>query len=124
MFPKVVEKFGELVQNDKKVILEGKVQVREEEINIAVNEVRAIENIDLYTLKMNDELSLEENVFLKEILAKHKGNNPVVIDFEDEGARRQLVVNRHIWVDNSPEIATNIERYFKDRIELDIKALG
>ncbi len=124
VFPKVVEKFGELIQNDKKVILEGKVQVREEEINIAVNEVRAIENIDLYTLKMNDELSLEENVFLKEILAKHKGNNPVVIDFEDEGLRRQLVVNRHIWVDNSPEIATNIERYFKDRIELDVKALG
>lgn len=124
VFPKVVEKFGELIQNDKKVILEGKVQVREEEVNIAVNDVRAIENIDLYTLKMNDELSLEENVFLKEILAKHKGNNPVVIDFEDEGARRQLVVNRRIWVDNSPEIAVNIERYFKDKIELEVKALG
>ena len=80
-------------------------------------------NINLWTLKLNDDLSLEENTFLKEILAKHKGDNPVVVDFEDEGIRKQIVTNRHIWIDNSPEIEKNIKNYFKDRIELSVAPL-
>ena len=122
-FPKIVEKIGALMQSETKVILEGKVQVKEENINIIIDEIRLIGGINLWTLKLNDDLNLEENTFLKEILAKHKGDNPVVIDFDDNGNRKQIVTNRHIWIDNSPEVEKNIKSYFKERIELSVAPL-
>ena len=47
----------------------------------------------------------------------------VVVDFEDDGNRKQIVTNRHIWIDNSPEVEKNIKNYFKERIELSVVPL-
>ena len=92
---------GKNLCENLKNIRDGKNKTRP---NIVIDEIRLIGGINLWTLKLNDDLSLEENTFLKEILAKYKGDNPVVVDFEDEGTRKQIVTNRHIWIDNSPEV--------------------
>ena len=72
---------------------------------------------------------MEENVLLKEILAKHKGENPVVIDFVapdefDIPKRFQLLTNSHLWVSINNEMEHELSATFKDKLEIEIKALG
>ena len=130
VFPKVVESFGALIESDTKVIIRAKVNIRDEEVNLVVNEVKPIEQVNLVTVKFLKDLAMEENVLLKEMLARHKGENPVVIDFVapdefDILQRYQLLTSSHLWVD----VANNafqkeLEATFKDKLEIDVKALG
>ena len=128
-FPKVVENYGALIESEQKVIIKAKVNVRDEEVNLAINEVKPIEQVNLVTIKMLKEFAMEENVLLKELLAKHKGENPVVIDFEapdefDNQKRFHLLTSNHLWVSLNDNIEKEMTATFKDKIEFEVKALG
>ena len=128
-FPKVVESYGALIESDQKVIIKAKVNVRDEEINLAINEVKPIEQVNLVKIKVLRELAMEENVLLKEVLAKHKGENPVVIDFEapdefDIQKRFQLLTSNHLWVNLDNNIERELSATFKDKMEVEVQALG
>ena len=78
---------------------------------------------------MLKEFAMEENVLLKELLAKHKGENPVVIDFEapdefDNQKRFHLLTSNHLWVSLNDNIEKEMTATFKDKIEFEVKALG
>ena len=128
-FPKIVESYGALIESDQKVIIKAKVNVRDEEINLSINEVKPIEQVNLVTVKLLKEFAMEEHVLLKELLARHKGENPVVIDFEAEDMfcvpqRFQLLTNNHLWVSVNPEMERELTASFKDKIEIEIKSLA
>ena len=129
VFPKVVESFGELIQSDQKVILKAKVNIRDEEINLIVNEVKPIENVNLVTIKMLQHLEMEENIYLKELLAKYKGENPVVIEFsandlDNTPQKYQMLTSNHLWVDLDGNVQNEILANFKDKLQIEVKALG
>ena len=129
VFPKVVESFGELIQSDQKVILKAKVNIRDEEINLVVNEVKPIENVNLVTIKMLQHLEMEENIYLKELLAKYKGENPVVIEFsandlDNVPQKYQMLTSNHLWIDLKGNVQNEIMANFKDKLQIDVKALG
>lgn len=128
-FPKVVESYGALIESEQKVILKAKVNIRDEEINLAVNEVKPIEQVNLVKIKFLKDIAMEENVLLKELLAKHKGENPVVIDFEapdefDTPKRFQLLTNNHLWISLNDGIEHELNATFKDKMEVEVQALG
>ncbi len=128
-FPKVVETFGALIESEHKAILKAKVNIRDEEINLSIIEVKPIEQVNLVTLHFLQEFAAEENILLKEMLAKHKGENPVVIDFEapDEFnnlKRFEMLTNNHLWVNIDEPIEKELLATFKDKIEVEIRALG
>lgn len=128
-FPKVVENYGALIESEQKVIIRAKVNVRDEEINLAINEVKPIEQVNLVTLKYLSEFKAEENILLKELLAKYKGENPVVIDFEapdefDVTRRFQLLTNNHLWVNINPDMQRELSATFKDKLEIEVQSLA
>ena len=129
-FPKVTEQFGQILANDEKVILTGRVNVREgDEINIAVLEVQPIQNVNLVTIKMLQKFEFEENEYLKGLLSTYGGNSPVVIDFEDPESsnadkRVQILANKRLWVNpDSVELKEKINKAFGNKLEFSVKAL-
>ena len=83
-FPKITEQFSSILNNDEKVIMTGRINVREGgELNISVNEVQPVQNVNLVTIKMLQHFEFEENEYLKDLLSKYGGKSPEVIDFED-----------------------------------------
>lgn len=129
VFPKTVEKYGDLIQSEEKLILTAKVQIRDEEVNLIVQEAKPIQNVNLVTLKLLEDLQFEELVYLKELLTKYSGEDPVVVDFMDEESlsedkRVQILTNKHLWVKADETLQKGIEGYFKDKIELEIIPLG
>ncbi len=128
-FPKVVESYGALIESEHKVIIKAKVNVRDDEINLAINEVKPIENVNVVTLKYLKEFKAEENILLKELLSKHKGENPVVIDFEapdefNSPKRFQLLTNNHLWISLDDGIRNELGLTFKDKLQIDVKSLA
>ena len=128
-FPKIVENYGALIESEQKVILKAKVNVRDEEINLAINEVKPIEQVSLVTLKHLKKFEDRENILLKELLVKHKGENPVVIDFEapdefDNLKRFQLLTNNHLWISLNPDFEKELKSNFKDKLEIEVQSLA
>ena len=128
-FPKVVESYGALLESEQKVIIKAKVNIRDEEINLAINEVKPIEQVNLVTIKFLEKMAEEENILLKEILAKYNGENPVVIDFEalDEFSvptRYQLLTNSHLWVSANEAMERELSLTFKNKMEVNVQKLG
>ncbi|MBQ2983669.1 MAG: DNA polymerase III subunit alpha [Candidatus Gastranaerophilales bacterium] len=128
-FPKVVESYGALLESEQKVIIKAKVNIRDEEINLAINEVKPIEQVNLVTIKFLEKMAEEENILLKEILAKYNGENPVVIDFEalDEFSvptRYQLLTNNHLWVSANEAMERELSLTFKNKMEVNVQKLG
>ena len=128
-FPKVVESYGALLESEQKVIIKAKVNIRDEEINLAIIEVKPIEQVNLVTIKFLEKMAEEENILLKEILAKYNGENPVVIDFEalDEFSvptRYQLLTNNHLWVSANEAMERELSLTFKNKMEVNVQKLG
>ena len=128
-FPKTVEKYGHLINSEQKVIIKAKVNIQDEDIDLLVNEVKPIQDVNLVTIKLLQTLEMEENVLLKELLAKHKGENPVVIDFEapDEFAnqkRYQMLTSSHLWVNLEDNVERELNLTFKDKLDVEVTHLG
>lgn len=128
-FPKSVEKFGDMIQGEEKLIMSAKVQIREDNVNLIVQDVKPIGNVNLVTLKLLSDLEFEEMVYLKELLASNNGEDPVVVDFEDpesvnDNHRVQILTNKHLWVNSTSNIKNVITDAFKGKVELEVKALG
>ena len=121
--------YGELIESENKAIIKAKVNIRDDEIVLAINEVKPIQEVNLVKIKCIEPLKLEENVLLKELLAKHKGENPVVIDFPsvdefNNPQRYQLLTSNHLWVNVSDPIKQELEATFKDKMEVTVQAIG
>ena len=128
-FPKVVENYGAFMESEQKVIIKAKVNVRDDEINLAVNEVKPIGEVNVVTLHFLKEFKAEENILLKELLAKHKGENPVVIDFEapdefDNLRRFQMLTNSHLWVCLNDSVEKELNDTFRDKLEIEVQSLS
>ena len=109
--------------------MNAKVQIRDDELNLVVQDVKPIGNVNLVTLKFLADLEFEEMIYLKELLAKNNGEDPVVVDFEDEESgnenhRVQILTNKHLWVNASSDVKNAITRAFPGKIELEIKSLS
>lgn len=128
-FPKIVESIGGMIQSEEKLIMTAKVQVREENINLIVQEVKPIQNVNLVILKLLEDLQFEEMIYLKELLAKNNGDDPVVVDFEDaeslnDDHRVQILTNKKLWVKAGSDVENTINKAFKGKVELAIKSLS
>ncbi len=128
-FPKVIEKYGHLINSEQKVIIKAKVNVQDENVDLIVNEVKPIQEVNLVIIKLLQDMKMEENVLLKELLAKHKGENPVVIDFEapdefEKKKRFQMLTDSHLWVNLEDNVEKDLSLTFKNKLDIEIKALG
>lgn len=123
-FHKTLMDYNSLIESEKKVILSGKVQKRDEDqYNIIVDSVKAVENSNIVTLSINDEMAFEELVGLKDMLARFKGGDPLVLKMKDDGKDIKILSDSHFWVDASNELVHAVNANFADKIDIAIKSL-
>ncbi|MBR1373367.1 DNA polymerase III subunit alpha, partial [bacterium] len=79
-FHKTLEKFNSLIEAEKKVILSGKYQKKDENnVQLIIENVKPVENSNIVTISFKEELPFEKIVAIKDIISNHKGNDPLVI---------------------------------------------
>ena len=124
-FHKTLIDYNSFIENEKKVILSGKIQKKDEDqYNIIVDSVKAIENSNIVTLSLLDEMKFEDLVAVKDVLARFKGGDPLVLSLkEPDGSNARILSDSHFWVESSNELIHAINNNFANRVSISVKSL-
>ncbi len=123
-FAKVLEEYGELLQEEALLLINGKVQSRGEgNFSIVVNSVQDLKELNYLEINLLKKKEIEDfaiqNIFinLRDLLKKHEGSSPVILFT----GKYRLLLNNTLWTDNSKNLLEKINS--KDFFKAEIKSL-
>lgn len=123
-FNKIIQEYDSYLQCEEKVIISGKVQRRDEETaNIIVETVKPVDNSNILTLELLEEISYEELVALKDVLVAHKGADPVIIKIKSNETSVKIISSSIFWVNSSNDLVNSIKRNFSSKVGVSVKSL-
>lgn len=123
-FNKIIQQYDEYLQSEQKVILSGKVSRRDEEsVSLLAESVKPVDNSNIFTVKLLEEISYEELVALKDLLVKHTGSDPVVIKVSSNSDDVKILASSIFWVNSSNELSNSINKYFPNKVAVSIKSI-
>ena len=121
-FNKVVVEYGDFIVPENKVIISGKVQHREEgATSLLIDSVKPVENSNLVTITLNQEMQYEELVGVKDILAKFHGSDPVL--FKIPETNDKILTSSTFWVSATNDLKSAIDKHFSDKLAVSIKSM-
>jgi len=104
IFPATYEKNHKFIEEDKIILLEGRLSISEvEDPKIIAEKISPITKLDFTKLYLKlsgleDTINLDK---IKEILAKYSGETPVYVYFEKE--KKTVSADRKLWIDAKQE---------------------
>lgn len=123
-FNKIIQQFDEYLQSEQKVILSGKVSRRDEEsVSILADSVKPVENSNIFTLELLEEISYEELVALKDILVRYNGSDPVIVKISSGDDNTRIITSSLFWVNSSNELINNLKKNFPEKVGISVNSL-
>ena len=123
-FHKTLEKFNSLIDAEKKVILSGKYQRKDENnVQLIVESVKPVENSNIVTISFKEELPFEKIVAIKDIVSAHKGNDPLVIKPNGTDDETKILTSSNFWLNTTNDLIQTLERNFGDSILVSVNSL-
>ena len=120
VFPKTYERYNNLLNEGKVIVVEGKLSLSEvEEPKIICERISPLERFKknkIYIKVVEDDIegSIEK---IKLALSKYPGDNPVYIYIEKK--RQTLLSDRSLWIDSSPNVILELKDEFgEDRVKI------
>ncbi|MDD2502878.1 MAG: DNA polymerase III subunit alpha [Clostridia bacterium] len=103
VFPQVLSKYSSLLEEDRAIVVKGRISLREEEEpKLIVNEAKALVNekpCKLY-LMISSEQSSNIQTDIRQVLSKYKGSIPVYLYFES--VKKTYRFQPELWVRRDP----------------------
>lgn len=122
-FYKVLEKYSSLIEPEKKLIISGKFQRKDEDFpQIIIESVKAVDICNIVTLNVNDEMSFDELMAVKSVLAKFKGDDPVFFKVKSGDNFVKIAAPSPFWVNASNDFVQNVEKNFNGKIKVTLKS--
>ena len=120
-----IQEYGTYLETEQRVIISGKVNRRsdDEPPALIVDTVKPVDNSNIFTISLNDELKYEELVYLKNILCEFKGSDPVMLKVNDIDGSAKILSASMFWVDTSNDLVNKVTNAFKDRVAINIRSL-
>jgi DNA polymerase-3 subunit alpha len=124
VFNKKLVEFDSFLQSEQKVIISGKVSRRDEgSISILLETAKPVENSNIFTLELLEEITYEELVALKDILVRYNGSDPVIIKVSSGEDDVRIISSSIFWVNSSNDLVSTINKNFSKKVAIDIKSL-
>ena len=120
-YSEILNKFGEFLEPESKVIIGGKLQHRGDEeisVNVMINNVSKVENCNIVNINMGENMKFEEIIALKDLLIEHKGTDPVVFKIGNNGSSVKILVSSSYWVQATNDLQNIIKNHFKSEVEI------
>ncbi len=121
---KIVQ-YGSYLEPEQRVIVSGKISRRgdEDAPAILVETVKPVDNSNIFSLEFSGDMPFEQLVLLKQILAEHKGSDPVILRYKENGEWVKILTSSIFWVNTSNELVNRLEKQFKDILTVNVKSL-
>ncbi|MBN3033789.1 MAG: DNA polymerase III subunit alpha [Candidatus Saganbacteria bacterium] len=115
VFPKAYEKCAPFLTDDEAVIVRGKLNrdFRTDELNVQAETVEALEELEKVRSLHVEFVDVKDRQVLplmKEILALHRGSDPVFVRMDG----RSVELNRDHWVEINPDLVEQLEKLLGD----------
>ncbi|MEI8389355.1 MAG: DNA polymerase III subunit alpha [bacterium] len=120
-YSEILNKFGDFLEPESKVIIGGKLQHRGDEeisVNVMINNVSKVENCNIVNINMGESMKFEEIIALKDLLIEHKGTDPVVFKIGNNGGSVKILVSSSYWVQATNDLQNIIKNHFKSEVEI------
>lgn len=111
-FPEAYANFSPLLQSEARLFLRGKLQFREEEPNLIINEAKPLGGGSLLALDLSLETRPVQLVGLKGLLTNYPGETPLILNFGDG---RRVMTGRECWIDPQPALIERLREVFGDQ---------
>ena len=123
-FHKTLQSYNTLIEPEKKIIMSGKFQRREEgSAQIIVESIKPVENSNIVTISLNSDMKFETIIALKDLLANFKGDDPLIFEADNNGDKTKVLVSSNFWTNATNELTQALEKNFKDSITVSISSL-
>lgn len=120
-----IQEYGQYLEPEQRVIISGKVSKRgdDEAPVILIDNVKTVDNSNIFTVELKDDLKYEELVFLKNILCEYQGSDPVMLKVKDDYGMSKILAASMFWVESSNDLVNRLKRSFTDRVDITVKSM-
>ncbi|HIX01685.1 MAG TPA: DNA polymerase III subunit alpha [Candidatus Ligilactobacillus excrementigallinarum] len=110
VFPKQFLQYGNLLQEGEVILVEGKVEQRNDQLNLIANRLQLAQKINdqCYYLKI-EKLDDQHKKKLLQIMQQHRGKIPVII-YEVVSQHKFVMASRY-WLDNREETISALKKF-------------
>ena len=124
-FHRKLQDYADILQVDCKLVVTGKVQHRgEDQISLVIDNVKSVDNSNLVTIEILEEIKYEELCGIKNVLAKYHGDDPVMIKLPAvNGYNPRIMTSSIFWVKSSSDLINNLKQVFPNKLEIHIDTL-
>ena len=124
-FDNRIKEYGNFLQTEQRVIISGRVSKREgdEHASLLIETVKTVDNSNIYTITLKEDLKFEELHLLKDILCQYNGSDPVTIKLKEYDDEVKILTSSMFWVESSNDLTNALKKQFKDKIEINIRSL-
>ncbi|MBE7704234.1 MAG: DNA polymerase III subunit alpha [Cyanobacteria bacterium SIG29] len=123
-FHKTLQNYNSLIEQEKKIIMSGKLQKKEDSSpQIIVESIKPVENSNIVTITLNKNINFETIIAIKDELVNFKGSDPLIIKADNNGTEQRVLVSPNFWTNATNDLTQNLEKKFKDLISININSL-
>ena len=124
-FHKKLMEFGDILQQENKVVITGKVQHRgEDQISLLIDNVKSVDNSNIVTVNLKKEVKYEELCGIKDVLAKHHGDDPVMFKLPPvDGYSTRILTSPTFWVNSTNDLVNHMQQLFSNEVDVSISSL-
>ncbi len=123
-FHKTLEQCNSLIEQEKKIIISGRYQKKEDgSQQIIIENVKPVENSNIVTISLKQEINYETLMAIKDMLVNFKGSDPLIIKTTDEGKESKILASPNFWTNASNDLTQTLEKAFPDFIDVNICSL-
>ena len=124
VFPKILERLNNVIQQDKLVIVKGRVNIREEEVpKIICDDISGLEKINnnKIFIRISKKSDLKEaKIKIQRSIKENNGSTPIYVFILDENRTYRLPID--LWVDDE-DMAVNLlkDEFGEENVKLVIR---
>ena len=124
-FHRKLQEYADILVQDNKVVITGKVQHRgEDQISLLIENVKSVENSNIVTVSIKKEVKYEELCGIKNVLAKHHGDDPVMFKLPPvDGYSTKILTSPIFWVNSTNDLVNHMSQLFNDKVDISIRSL-
>ena len=124
-FNSKIAEYNDFLQNEQRIIVSGKVSRRSDDDPpiILVDTVKPVDNSNIFTIELKDELKFEELMLMKQMLCKFSGSDPVMLKLPDLTGDVKILASSMFWVNSSNDLVNLLNKRFGERIGISIKSM-
>lgn len=117
--------YADILQQENIVIITGKVQHRgENQISLLIDNAKSVDNSNIFTVNLKQEVNYEELCGIKNILAKHHGDDPVLFKLPPvDGYSTKILTSPTFWVSSTNDLVNHMKQFFPNEVDVAIHSL-